>query len=113
MPSAKCQRQCVLPCLRFRLRLISHPEGPPLSRAPSPACSAVGETILYVCRIALAAWPLLVLTVVLIVSSVGLQLYQTGIQVRGSSEPAPPAALSLSLLSLTRGLWRAATGWRN
>jgi hypothetical protein len=64
----------------------------------------VGETILFVCRIALAAWPLLVLTVVLIVSSVGLQLYQTGIQVRGSNEPSPPAALSLSLLSLTRGL---------
>lgn len=60
--------------------------------------AAVGAAVLFMCRIALAAWGLLLLTVTLIVAAVGLHLYQLRIQARPLF-----ACLPFALLAQTYG----------
>ncbi len=70
--------------------LVCHPTPTRAShkRCLTPAlflhCTALaaGKTILFMARIAAAAWPLLLLTAVLIVGSVGVNMYQLDVQVR-------------------------------
>ncbi|EFN57342.1 hypothetical protein CHLNCDRAFT_57175 [Chlorella variabilis] len=57
------------------------PAREPLSEMARPASRySSAETIHFMCRIGMAAWPLLVLSSVLVVASVGLHLYQLRVQ---------------------------------
>lgn len=64
------------------------PLGPPHGTfCPTRRCPPGFETILYIARIAAAAWPLLLCSSALIMLAVGLHLYQLRIQVGAAGGP--------------------------